>query len=50
MSTIYITYFLIAPNHTGGLAINPEWAYASGPVAALVITGMWYRLVVKRRQ
>ncbi len=49
MTTICITYFLIAPNHAGGLSLDPVWAYSTGPAAALIIAGLWYRAVLKRR-
>jgi carbon starvation protein CstA len=35
MTAVTVTYLLVAPNKTGGLAINPQWGYIAGAVFAV---------------
>ncbi len=49
MTTVCVTYFLIAPHHAGGLALNTTLAYAGGLVVALMVSGLWFKAVSKKR-
>ncbi|HKK67504.1 MAG TPA: carbon starvation protein A [Bacteroidales bacterium] len=48
MSVVCLTYFLVAPNAAGGLAISPGTGYYLGPVLGLFVFGLWFRLAIRK--
>jgi carbon starvation protein CstA len=48
MTTICATYFLVAPNLSGGLSLSPDLAYPLGLAVGLVFSALWAIAAYKR--
>ncbi len=48
MSTICATYFLVAPNLSGGLQLSPSIGYPLGLGIGVIIAGLWFFAAYKK--
>ncbi len=50
MTTICVTYFLVAPNLSGGLSLNPSLGYLLGLAIGIVIASFWALSAYRKKQ
>lgn len=50
MTAVCATYFLVAPNNAGGLALSTDIGYIVGPAVAVAFGALWFHAANKRRE